>query len=479
MSYEYNNQGSSNGQSSLSGEAILAEKAAQAQKEKLKKKYRITSLALIGVIVAAVAALLMTQLNSGPPEQLEWSEWMETLPDYATEEVYNIEKQTLYRTRQLETTSSTMETSKSGWELYDTVVGTGDFGPWSDWSTSQVSAGENREVETQTRYRYRDKETTSGAASTMSGWELYDTTYTWGDYGSWSSWSSSSVSGSDSRDVESKKQYSYRTKEYTTSSNSSMSGWTRFDSSTSYGSWSSWSTTPVSSSSTRDVETKQVQSGAKYSLGHYCTGNVSGAQWMTAFRWPTSNEVFNQNCVFHNLGWYDSLDDFKWRDDGGGYVYYPNGEKYRCSNSCWTWYIYEEEPVYETQYRSRSVSTTYYFYRWSDWSDYSDSRVSSSSSDREVITRTLYRYRDRQSIPTYHLWRWGGWTDWSTNAVSSSNNRQVETSTYYRYRDRQLVTTYYFQRWSDWSEYTTKSTAASDTVEVETITQYRFKSKGK
>ena len=471
MSYEYNNQGASNGQSSLSGEAFLAEKAAQAQKEKLKKKYRITSFALIGVIVVAVAALLMTQLNSGPPEQLEWSEWMETLPEYATDEYYNIEEQKLYRTRNLETTSSTTESSKSGWELYDTVAGTGDFGPWSDWSTSQVSAGENRETETQTRYRYRDKETTSGSASTMSGWDLYDTTYTWGNYGNWSSWSSSSVSGSDSRDVETKTQYSYRTKEYTTSSNSSKSGWTRYDSSTSYGSWSGWSDTPISESSTREVETRKVETGKRYYIAHYCTGNTGDND-----RWKSATWKFHNQCAYHELGWFDSLSAFE--VDGIDAVYYPNGSRYTCSNSCFIFYIMDTETTYKTQYRSRDVSTTYHFYRWSDWSDYSDSRVSSNS-DREVSTRTLYRYRDRQSIPTYHFWRWGGWTDWSTNAVSSSGNRQVETSTYYRYRDRQLVTTYYFQRWSDWSGYTTKSASASDTVEVETITQYRFKSKEK
>lgn len=476
MSSNYNNQGSANRQSSMSGDANFAEKAAQAQKAKLKKKYRITSLALVGVIVAAVAAWLVLQYNAKYPKQLEWSEWMEALPDYAIEKLYDTEERTLYRTQQLETTSSTTESSKSGWELYDTVVGTGDFGSWSDWSTTPVSADENREIDTQTRYRYRNKETTTGTASTMPGWELYNTTYAWSDYGSWSDWSTSFVSETDSRDVESKTQYSYRTKEYATSSSSSKSGWTRYDYSLSYGDWSNWSDTPISSSATREVKTQQVQTGTIYSMGHYCTGNVSGAQWQTATTNQTSDDIFNQNCCYHDLGRFASLDSFMRRDDGGGYIYYPNGEKYVCSNSCWTWYIREREPVYKTQYSSRTITTTYYFYRWSDWSGYSDSYVSESS-DREVKTRTLYRYRDRQSIPTYYFWRWGDWTGWDTNAASPSGNREVETSTYYRYRDRQLVTTYYFKRWGDWSGYTTNAAVASDTLKVETIKQYRFKSK--
>lgn len=475
MSYDYNNQGSPNGQSSLSGEAILAEKTAQAQKEKLKKKYRITSFALIGVIVVAVAALLMTQLNSGPPEQLEWSEWSESLPDYATEEFYNIEEQTVYRMRNLETTSST-ENSKAGWELYDTIEGAGAFGPWSDWSTSQVSGGGNREVESQTRYRYRDKETNTDTASTLSGWELYDTSYTLGDFGSWSSWSTSPVTANDSRKVEKKTQYRYRDISTTTSSKSSLDGWELYDTSVSYGNWSAWSTTPVSESRSLEVEMQEVEIGSHYYLGHYCTGNVPGAQWQTSKYNDGPSATFNNNCVFHELGWFNGLGSFEKRD-GGGYIYYPGGSKYICSNSCWTWYIYEEDPIYECQYRSRSVNYTYYYRKTGSWSSWSDAAVSASST-KDVEKRTVYRYCDRAQIPTYHFWRWGDWTDWSTDASSSSDNRQVETASYYRYRERQWVTTYYFQRWTDWSEYTTEPAQASDTVEVQTITQYRFKSKG-
>ena len=130
-SYECNNQGSSNGQSSLSGEAILAEKTAQAQKEKLKRKYRITSFALIGVIEVAVAALLLLQINSRHPKQLEWTEWADSLSEYATEEFYDIEEQVLYRTRILETTSSSRQSEIEGWELYDSYDNPKAVGEWS------------------------------------------------------------------------------------------------------------------------------------------------------------------------------------------------------------------------------------------------------------------------------------------------------------------------------------------------------------
>ena len=289
MSYEYKGSSTPTEQSSLAGAIISEEeKLRQAKKAELKKKYRNMSMILVGIIVVAVV-MLSVQWNSGPPEQLEWSEWMDVLPDYATDEFYNIEEQMLYRSRNLETTSSTTQSEMAGWELYDTVEGNGEFGAWSDWSASEVSGNENREVETQTRYHYRDKETTSSSESTLSGWELADTTYTWGDYGGWSGWSSSAVSNSDSRKVDTKTQYSYRDLQYTTSSSSSLDGWTHYDTTVNYGSWSGWSTTPISGSSTLEVETYDEYQYTRYYMAHYCTGNVPGAQYLTCATNNSSN----------------------------------------------------------------------------------------------------------------------------------------------------------------------------------------------
>lgn len=45
------------------------------------------------------------------------------------------------------------------------------------------------------------------------------------------------------------------------------------------------------------------------------------------------------------------------------------------------------------RYRTINYSTTYYYYKWNSWSSWSDSAYSSSST-RQVETRTVYRYRD-------------------------------------------------------------------------------------
>lgn len=465
-------------QSSLGGAAGPRTDEAEinvARKNAAHRKYRFLTVLITIILLVAVIALPLSQCSGfSHPKQVEWSEWMDTLPDYATDEYYLIEEQILYRSRNLETTTSTERSSMSGWTLYDTLEGNGDFGIWTDWLETEVSASDTREVETQTRYRYRDKETTTGTSSTMSGWELYDTTYTWNDYGSWSSWSESSVSKSDSREVETKTQYRYRTKNYTSSSNSSLSGWTCYDSSTSYGSWgrwSGWSTNDIDSSDTRQVESRYIEPTyrTEYNYSRYNEYNYATAG-RRGWNGPTKGYWGGHYCQYYEeRGW--STDKLPLdRYDSGYGVYGGN------------WYNEQSRQVEATpgyteyRYRDRSRTTIYYYYQWSNWSNFSDSYVSNTS-DREVSTRTLYRYRDRQAIPTYHFWRWKDWSGWSENATSGTDSRQVETKLYYRYRDRLLVPTYCFKRWGNWSDYTTTRVTKSDTVDVENKTQYRYKSK--
>lgn len=414
---------------------------------------------------------LPTEPGETLPVQLDWAEWADELPAYVTDDNYSIEERTLYRSRNLETTSSTTSDKMDGWELYDTATGNGDYGAWSDWSATAASNSDSRQVETQTRYRYRDKETTTSTSSSMSGWTQYNSTTSWGDWGNWSDWATDYVSGNDGRQVETKTQYRYRDKETTTSTSSSLSGWTLYDSFVNYGAWSDWSDSPISDSSTIEVDTRQVQTGTRYYMAHYCTGYTGGSD-----SYKTSNWQFSSNCSYHALGWFDNLDSFYTYD--GDYLYQGSSPStcYRCSNTCYRWYIMDRENTYKTQYRYRTITHTYYFYRWKNWFSWGDTYYSSSSS-REVESRTVYRYRTRSQTTTYYYYRWKGWSSWSTNAVSSNDNREVQTATFYRYRDRVTQPTYYFQRWTDWSDYTESPVDENDTVEVETKTQFRYKSK--
>ena len=128
----------------------------------------------------------------------------------------------------------------SGWTLYDTRQGWSEYGAWSSWSTTQPTADEYTKSESKKQYRSRTKNRTSSREAEMNGWTLENTSEEWGDYGSWSAWSTTQVSSNESTDVETKTQYRYQDKNYTTSTNSSMSGWTLEGQEYEYGEWSSW-----------------------------------------------------------------------------------------------------------------------------------------------------------------------------------------------------------------------------------------------
>ena len=437
-------------------------------------------------------------------EQLEWSEWLDQLPDNVSAQEYDIEQKTLYSSRNLETTSSTETNSMDGWELFETVEANGEFGPWSDWSASQMDPSTTREVENQTRYRYRDKETTTGTSSSMGGWELYDTTYSWGDYGSWSNWSASSVSNSDSRQVETKTVYRYRSKETTTGSSANMSGWTVYDTTYSwgsYGAWSDWSTNAISGSNSRKVETKTQY---RYRDISYSTEYTNWGNWSDwSFDRQSTSDLKKEesrtvwayayflcpNCGAHMHGWGQC-----WTWAGGCGATTSDGHWHEVwSTTSWDqaglkdwhgtgkYYTYiDGELVFKwpeggsrTQYRyaTRSTQEVANYGNWSDWGD----TAYSNSSTCQVETRTVYRYCDRSQVATYHFYRWGSWSDWSDNGVTAANDRQVETGTFYRYRDRTQIATYHFYKWGNWSNWSTDVVSSTNDRQVEDTTFYRYR----
>lgn len=56
---------------------------------------------------------------------------------------------------------------------------------WSNWSIVKPNQSNNLTVEERTEYRYRTKSTTTSSNSSMSGWTKYDTTSSWGDWSGW------------------------------------------------------------------------------------------------------------------------------------------------------------------------------------------------------------------------------------------------------------------------------------------------------
>ena len=409
-----------------------------------------------GTRVIDALASESTEHGKTLPVQLDWAEWAEALPDYVTDENYDIEERTLYSSRNLETTSSTTSSTMDGWELYETANGNGDYGPWSDWTQNAVNSTEMRQVDTQTQYRYSEKEITTDSSPTKSGWELYDTSYTWGDYGAWSEWSIDYASSSESRKVEAKTQYRYRDISYV-------------EKYTDWSSWSAWQSDYVSSGDLTDVQTRTVYGYYWYQCPN-CGAHMHG--WgFTCPTWAGGCGKAELKSEYWHVLWSttppSSVSFGDWYGTTHYYAYVDGVLVFR-------WDYGNPGPQTQYSYRTRS---TYQEANYGSWSSWGDTNYSSSS-NREVESRTVYRYCDRSQVATYHFYRWGDWSSWKADAISSNNNRKVEEATFYRYRDKANQTTYYFRRWTDWSEFTQTPVDASDTVDVQMKTQYRFKSKG-
>lgn len=308
---------------------------------------------------------------------------------------------------------------------------------WTKWSKSLPKdvSDEQFIIEKTNFYRSRNKETKSSTSSKApSGWTL-EKTIDSGDFGAWSSWSDSAISQTSSNEVETRRvqatpaQTKYRYGRYTNGSKAHFN----------------------------DKKGKELYGG---------TWRLQYSGWYTSRQAPTATNwgYTSTNNTIGTGRWNSSKKMYYWDR------YVVDGKAYYWEESQTT------AATYKTQYRYRTKTTTYYYYKWSDWSSYSDSYQPSSSS-KEVRTRTLYRYCDRSKIPTYHYERWSDWSNWTTTPISSSSTKKVESHVFYRHKDKASKKTYIYSRWGSWSDWSETPAYKTDTIQVETQTMYRYKSR--
>lgn len=311
---------------------------------------------------------------------------------------------------------------------------------WSEWSTS---APAGNDYETKTQYRYRTCQTTTSDSDTLAGWTLYNTTSSWGEYGAWSSWSTTAISQSDSTQAESKTQSRYQDKETTTSTSSSLSGWTQVGSpSTSYGSygnWSAWQKDAVSSSDTREVQT-----GTLYRYYYFYCPKCGGREPLQGL---SDCKNYTLTASDWNVGWFTT--------------------PYASSSS--SAYSYATYKRYTTSLGDGK--------KWNfSAGNLNSTAVGTKDTDSgAAVICTGYRYRDRSKTTTYTYERWGAWSSWSDSTYSKSNTRNVQTRTVYRFRTRSKINKYYFEKWGDWSAYSDAVVEPDESVDVQTRILYRYK----
>lgn len=408
----------------------------------------------------------------------QWSEWVEELPDGVSESGYEIEKKTQYSFRDKSLTTSAKQ-EMDGWTLYDTTTVRGEYGEWSAWSTDKPTVQESREIDEKTQYSYSDYETIKSDKASVSGWKLINTrTYYLEDYGDWSGWSNTPVSQSATRKVETKTQYRTRTRqqEFKDAATKTLAGYTYINSTANYGEWSDWTETPISSSDTVDVQTEQ-RPGTRSVYDHteylYYHNKYWGPDYGYEGKWYYTYSS--------NRG---TREESGWGGEKPANDVYDGHQSYGSGAPDLWWYadkrdVYRDEVYTYTVYKSRTVSYTYHFWRWSDWSgwsNWSDTPVTKNDST-DVGTQTLYQYADKIPHYEYTHERWTDYSAWSDTEVSESAARKVKTQTVYKYRDRTDVVTYHFYQWGAWSDWRDEKAEKSDSRQVQQRTLYRYRQK--
>ena len=200
---------------------------------------------------------------------------------------------------------------------------------------------------------------------------------------SWSDWMETLPSGvtSSKYQIETKKQYSYRDKETTTSQESNLNGWTMYDQKATNNrirkekkNQSDSEIDKLLKSGNKELINKVYNSTA--GTAHKCTN--SNGQCVTIsedYKCPTGTS----KTILPGL-------DLNGNKNATiGQLITIDGCTYRISN-VWN--------KYDITYDEIQTTTTYYYYRYTDWSNYSDTSVTQNA-NREVRTRNLYRYKNK------------------------------------------------------------------------------------
>lgn len=214
----------------------------------------------------------------------------------------------------------------------------------------------------------------------------------------WSEWEKSLPDDVDSDlfYIESRDEYRYKTREreyftrdYYTPANNFV------EERISYGSWSGWQNDYISESDSLEVESRIETEPKRYHYLHYCTGLIKDE----ANKYRTRSYWWHDECDFHDLGWFDSPLPYS-EDSTSDYAYFVDGKRYRCSNTCYRWYLVETTGGDYYQYRSRPIYREYEYWQWGYWSDWSDwSKYEPDDDDydidMEIDERTVYRYKEK------------------------------------------------------------------------------------
>ena len=463
----------------LEVETVFEESSSVAKGKVIRQNVDAYTEVRSGDRVTLVISLGNEEIELVQAEEPQWSEWVTELPAGVTSADYEIEEKIQYSFRDKSTMTS-LETSIPGWTQYDSVTTQGAWGPWSEWSTDKPAEGANREIEQKTQYSYSDYETKGPLLDTPTetGWTLLSKEVFYkDDWGEKIYNGTTAVTASDTCKVTTGTEYRYRNKETTTSTTSSMSGWTFVQRTETLGEISEPTTTPITLTETDSYRIQQydtwtesttVQTGTKYYYyrGRYTDG---GKTWFT----------YSVKYAENKGGKEEKYDPYPTLTALPAYNVYDGYQSYGNVNSFW--FLRKTEPVTETYnttyYRSQKIYYTYHWWKWGAWSEWSAKTSNAYNSAEAKEQRTVYYYQTRPTHYNYTFYRWTPYTNYSDEVATASTTRKVNTRTLYKYRDRTNVTTYYYYQWGAWSDWRDEAVEATNSREVQQRVLYRYKEK--
>ena len=224
---------------------------------------------------------------------------------------------------------------------------------------------------------------------------------TWSD---WSEWGTEELTSSDDMEVEQKTQYRYREKQTTTSTAADLDGWTKYDSKISYGAWGAWS--GYSPTVQKKSETRDVQTRTAWRYYYYYCPVCGRCEPLTG--WSDCGKYQLSGANIH-YDWF-------------AYAYRFSGPK---SFSYTSKVKYTDSLVGDGKTRCFAAGNLY-----------SMDPGTKDANTGEVIIRTEYSYRTRTKTTTNYFYKWNNWSEWSENEVVANDNVEVETRTVYRKRTR-------------------------------------------
>lgn len=205
----------------------------------------------------------------------------------------------------------------------------------------------------------------------------------------WSDWSPEEPNAEECDDIESRTEYRYRDKKYTTSSASTLEGWTQYDKTTTYSGWKT-SNSYLAANENREVVSRTVPASYKtqYVYKHYKYWNSAAGAYYYSYGAGYANSK-GYSGYWETLTLDYQLSVYNYYDGVPGYL---SSTIWFRADSCnqGSFQISTKVSNAYTVYDYRDITHTYYYYQWENWSDWSDSLYTATDS-REVETRTTYR----------------------------------------------------------------------------------------